>query len=107
MSTAWSCTETELPHLFDHLLRGEELDVADAAADRRTAEFERVVMRPLGTRSLFVVPVKRAESGGRRGGAGRCAGPAAARDFVRAVAHMVALRIAEAPAEAPAGNSCP
>jgi class 3 adenylate cyclase len=95
--------KTELPHLFGHLLRGEDLDVADAAADRRTAELERMVMRPLGARSLFVVPVKR---GNRVVGAVAledAAGTTAARDFVRAVAHMVALRMADAPTEAPAG----
>ena len=48
--------QVELPHLFSHLLGGEELDVADAANDRRTAELERVVMRPLGTRALLLHP---------------------------------------------------
>ena len=99
--------QAELPSFFTHLLGGEELEVNNAAADRRTAEFERVVMRPLGTRSLFVVPVKHAD---------RVAGAVAledtpslaeAREFVRAVAHMVALRIAEAPAATPAGGSAP
>jgi class 3 adenylate cyclase len=95
----------ELPSFFTHLLGGEELDVANAAADRRTAEFERVLMRPLGTRSLFVVPVKR---GNRVAGAvvlEDTPSTTETRAFVRAVAHMVALRIAEAPSEAPAGLS--
>jgi adenylate cyclase len=97
----------ELPHLFNHLLGGEELNVADATTDRRTAELERVVMRPLGTRSLFVEPVKR---GTRVVGAVAledAPGTTGARDFVRAVAHMVALRMAEAPTEPPAGIRAP
>jgi adenylate cyclase len=97
----------ELPQLFSQLLSGEELDVADAAADRRTAELERVVMRPLGTRSLVVVPVER---GDRVAGAvvlEDARAKTSAHDFVRAVAHMVALRIAEAPTEAPAGSRAP
>jgi adenylate cyclase len=94
--------KSELPHLFRHLLGGEDLDVADAAADRRTAELERVVMRPLGTRSLFVVPVKRGDRVVGAVALEDAPGTASARDFVRAVAHMVALRMAEAPTEAPA-----
>ena len=92
----------ELPHLFSHLLQGEELDVADAAADRRTSELERVVMRPLGTRSVFAVPVKR---GNRLVGAVAledAPSTTGARDFVRAVANMVALRMADAAARSPA-----
>jgi class 3 adenylate cyclase len=99
--------KTELPHLFGNLLRGEDLDVPDAAADRRTAELERVVMRPLGTRSLFAVPVKRGEHVVGAVALEDAPGTAGARDFVRAVAHMVALRMAEAPTEAPAGIRAP
>jgi class 3 adenylate cyclase len=97
----------ELPQLFSHLLGGEELDVADATADRRTAELERVVMRPLGTRSLFVVPVKRGDRVVGAVALEDAPGTAGARDFVRAVAHMVALRMAEAPTESPAGVRVP
>src|SRR5262249_35191618 len=70
---------------------------ADAANDRRTRDLERVVMRPLGSSALFVVPIRREE---------RVVGAVwledapqmtVARDFVRAVANMVALRMAEGP----------
>jgi hypothetical protein len=94
----------ELPHFFHHLLEGEEIETADAAADRRTADLERVVMRPLGSRALFAVPVRR---GAQVVGtiwledAPRTAGAA---DFVRAVANMIALRMAEGAPEPPAGE---
>jgi class 3 adenylate cyclase len=85
----------ELPQFFVNLAKGEEIDVADAANDRRTRDLERVVMRPLGSRSLFAVPVRREE---RVVGA-VCLEDAPhrteARDFVRAVANMVALRMAD------------
>jgi len=85
----------ELPQFFVNLAKGEEIDAADAANDRRTRDLERVVMRPLGSRTLFAVPVRREE---------RVVGAVwledaprrtEARDFVRAVANMVALRMAE------------
>jgi class 3 adenylate cyclase len=91
--------EVELPHLFSHLLGGEELDVADAATDRRTAELERVVMRPLGTRSLLAIPVRRGDHVAGAVWLEDAPGTAGARDFVRAVANMVALRMAEATTE--------
>jgi len=94
----------ELPQFFGHLAKGEEIAVADAAADRRTQAVERVVMRPLGSRALFAVPV---QGGERVVGAvwlEDAPGTAGARDFVRAVANMVALRMAEAPTEAPASE---
>jgi adenylate cyclase len=97
----------ELPHLFSHLLGGEALDVADAAGDRRTAELERVVMRPLGTRSLFVVPVKRADRVVGAVALEDAPGMTGTRDFVRAVANMVALRMADAATQSPAGKQAP
>lgn len=87
----------ELPALFDHLLAGQEVEVADAARDRRTAELHRV-LSAFGSRALLAVPIRRN---------GRVVGsiwvedaPAAeaSRDFVRAVANMVALRMTETPA---------
>jgi class 3 adenylate cyclase len=85
----------ELPHLFSHLLQGEELDVADAAADRRTSELERVVMRPLGTRSVFAAPVRRGERVVGAVALEDAPNTVGARDFVRAAANMVALRMAD------------
>jgi class 3 adenylate cyclase len=91
--------QVELPHLFSHLLGGDELDVADAATDRRTAELERVVMRPLGTRSLLAIPVRRGDHIVGAVWLEDAPGTAGARDFVRAVANMVALRMADATTE--------
>lgn len=89
----------ELPQFFNCLLKEEEIQVSNAAADRRTHELERLVMRPLGSRALFAMPVRR---GKRVVGAvwlEDAPGMGRAEDFVRAVANMVALRMAEAPRE--------
>jgi adenylate cyclase len=95
----------ELPQFFTHLLTGEEIDVADAARDRRTAELHRVVMNPLGTRALLAVPVRR---DGKVVGAvwlEDAESSAGTRDFTRAVSNMIALRMAEAPATARADRT--
>ncbi|HEX3402251.1 MAG TPA: adenylate/guanylate cyclase domain-containing protein [Acetobacteraceae bacterium] len=55
-------TRVELPNFFRALESGEEINVADAANERRTAEFYRVLMHSFDSRSLQVVPVRRAES---------------------------------------------
>ena len=84
----------ELPALFTHLLAGEEIEVADAARDRRTAELHRV-LSAFGTKALLSVPVRR---DGRVIGAvwlEDTSGTAGSRDFVRAVANMVAPRMAD------------
>lgn len=79
----------ELPAFFDALAAGEEIAVADAAADPRTAQFHALIMRPLGSRSLGVFPLRR---GARVIGA-ICLEDAAAldgaRDFVRTLGTMV------------------
>jgi adenylate cyclase len=87
----------ELPQFFAHLLQGEEIQVADAARDRRTAELHRVLMQPLGSRALLAIP---AQSGTAIVGTvwlEDAAQMAVARDFVRAVANMVAPRMVQAP----------
>ena len=87
----------ELPMLFACLSAGEEIEVADAARDHRTAELHRV-LSAFGSRALLAVPIRRND---------RVVGsiwledaPAAeaSRDFVRAVANMVAIRMADTPA---------
>jgi class 3 adenylate cyclase len=92
----------ELPHFFSHLLEGEEIEVPDAAQDRRTADLHRVVMRPLGSRALAVVPVRRDERVVGAVWLEDAPETAGARDFVRAVANMVALRMSEGSSTAPA-----
>lgn len=85
----------ELPQFYAFLQAGTEGDIADAASDRQTAQFHRVLMHPLGTRALLVLPLR---SQGQVAGA-ICLEDAkkseGSRDFVRAVASMLSLRLAE------------
>src|SRR6516165_4853414 len=82
----------ELPGLFTNLLASEEIEVADAARDRRTAELSRV-LSAFGTKALLSVPVRRDDQ--VVGAIWLEDAPATAgnRDFVRAVANMVAVRV--------------
>ena len=82
----------ELPALFANLSAGEEIEVADAARDRRTAELSRV-LSAFGTKALLSVPVCRNDQ--VVGAIWLEDAPATAgnRDFVRAVANMVAVRV--------------
>jgi class 3 adenylate cyclase len=91
----------ELPQFFTRLLDGEEVVVADAAQDRRTSELHRVLMNPLGTQGLLAVPVRRQQDVIGAVWLENPSGTAAARDFVRAVAHMLALRMTKTPDPAP------
>jgi class 3 adenylate cyclase len=87
----------ELPQFFANLLGGEEMVVADAARDRRTAELHRAVMAPLGTSALMAVPVRRA---GQVVGAvclEDAESAAGVKDFARAVANMIALGMGDVP----------
>jgi adenylate cyclase len=52
----------ELPHFIAALEKGEDFGLSDAAKDRRTAEFYRIVMQSFGTRALLVVPIRRESS---------------------------------------------
>ncbi|MDY0885357.1 adenylate/guanylate cyclase domain-containing protein [Dongia soli] len=83
----------ELPQFLDAIRSGDEINVSDAAADRRTAQFHRTLMHPLGSRGLLVVPMR---SQGTISGA-ICVEDAAqidgTREFVRTVASMLALRL--------------
>jgi class 3 adenylate cyclase len=51
----------ELPAFFELVEGGAELSLADAAADRRTAQFHGLIMRSLGSRALALVPMRRGE----------------------------------------------
>jgi adenylate cyclase len=51
----------ELSSFFALLESGEQVSIADAGADRRTAQFHIMIMRPLGCRGLTIVPVQRGE----------------------------------------------
>jgi hypothetical protein len=51
----------ELPAFFELLESGEELSVPDAAGDRRTAQFHRMIMQSLGSHALTLLPLRRGE----------------------------------------------
>ncbi|MBV8167311.1 MAG: GAF domain-containing protein [Alphaproteobacteria bacterium] len=87
----------ELPQFFAQLAEGEPFEIADAAADRRTAELHRVVLAPLGSRALLSVPIKRGDQVLGAIWLEDAPSRAANRDFLAAVANMVAPRMAEAP----------
>jgi len=99
---AMELSREEIPQFLAALAAGEEIDVADAAADRRTAGLHRVLMHPLGSRSLFCVPVRAQDRVVGAVWVEDAHPDAGAHDFVRAVANMVALRMAEAPSAMPA-----
>jgi len=84
---------SEMPRFFTALAAGEELEAADAAGDPRTAEFHRLYLKPMGSRSLIAIPILSADhwvgvvciEDWRADGA---------RGFVRAVANMLSVRYA-------------
>jgi adenylate cyclase len=84
----------ELPAFFELLEAGEEVSLPNASADRRSAQFHSLMMQPLGSRALTIVPLRRGESviGAI------CledAGPLEdAKDFLRTVAAMVSATLA-------------
>ncbi|WP_428391661.1 adenylate/guanylate cyclase domain-containing protein [Lichenicoccus sp.] len=55
-------SQSELPNFFEALAGGVAMTVADAAADPRTAELHRLVMRPFGSRAVSVVPIRNGEN---------------------------------------------
>jgi adenylate cyclase len=116
-------TRQEVPGLIDALSRGEEIDAPDARTDRRTGRFHGLLMAPLGSTRLAMVPVMRRSAAGVAGqvaagqdAAGQDAAgwgeplgvvlledarrDPAARDIARACATMIAL---QAPVQSAAG----
>jgi adenylate cyclase len=90
----------ELPQFFRHLVEGGEIDVADAARDPRTAELHRLMLAPLGSRSLLVLPIRRRE---RVVGGIWLEDPVdsmGSRQFLRVLASIAALRADDASGEA-------
>jgi class 3 adenylate cyclase len=96
-------TRAELPHFFGALETGDEIIIADAANDQRTAELHRVLMRPFDSRSLQVVPVCGSEGVEGAIVLEDAAQLADARDFVLLVRNMLAIRMRSG-AEAPVGH---
>lgn len=85
--------EQELPAFFAALHEGKEIVIGDAAIDPRSAQFYQVVMRPLGSRALMVVPMQ--SHAGTVGAI--CLEDAretdGTRDFLHTIASMMALRL--------------
>lgn len=86
-------SRSELPRFFGWLDDGEAISVTDAAADNRTAELHRLLMRPFNSRALSVLPVR-----GPDGLSGAVliedAGePERALNFAHAVSNIAAMRI--------------
>ncbi len=100
-------SRSELPRFFRSLDGGETIEEADAAADPRTAELHRLLMRPFGSRILSVLPVR---------GPGGISGavlledvrePGQARSFAQAVSSIASMRMAGHPRRAEAAISDP
>jgi len=94
-SAGFELHRDELPRFFDSVVEGGALDVPDAASDPRTTEIHRLLMAPLGGRSLSITPMRRR---GHAVGAvwlEDAPGAGAARDFLRLLAGTAAQRAAE------------
>jgi adenylate cyclase len=90
----------ELPRFFRTLAEGGEIDAADAASDPRTAELHRLMLAPLGSRSLLVLPIRRRK---RVIGNIWLEDPVASvgsLQFLRVLASIAALRANEVPGDA-------
>jgi class 3 adenylate cyclase len=61
VTTGIELARNDCPTLFEALVAGDEIEVADAAADPRTADLHRTYLQPIGCRSLLSVPVRRAQ----------------------------------------------
>jgi class 3 adenylate cyclase len=49
----------ELPAFFELLESGEDVAIASASADRRSAQFHTLIMQSLGSRALTIIPLRR------------------------------------------------
>jgi adenylate cyclase len=87
----------EFPQFFGHMADGTTIEATDAAGDPRCAELHRLMLAPLGSRSLVVIPVRRHD---RVVGAiwlEDAADAAESRHFLRVLASLAALRAEDAP----------
>jgi adenylate cyclase len=93
----------ELPQAFAWLAAGQEVELADAAADPQTAELHRLYLHPVGCSALLSVPIRAPD---RVLGAvwieDEAPPPSDRASFARAVAGMLAVRFAGSRASAAA-----
>jgi adenylate cyclase len=61
-SSGFELHRRELPAFFELLESGDEVVLADAAADRRSAQFHTLIMQSLGSRAIAIVPLRRADA---------------------------------------------
>jgi len=87
----------DYPQLFQDLIQGKDIIIADTAVDSRTSELHRVYLGPLGCVSLLAIPVM---PGGKLAGAiwfeheeNIRTSDTEKLSFARAVADMLALRL--------------
>ena len=99
-TTGTDIRRAECPELLEALESGEEIAVADAAEDARTAGLAGSYLRAVGSRSLLSVPIQRGagvvgciwiEDAGAAGRQGVEAQP-----FARTIAHLIGSRFAPA-----------
>ena len=95
-SGGFQLMRTELPQFFAALETGDALEIGDAADDPRGAEFHRVLMHPIDTRKLHVIPVRGTEHVLGAVILEDGAWPADTRDFLVLVANMLAIRFGNA-----------
>ncbi len=86
-------SRSELPRFFQMLDGGEPIDGVDAAADARTNEVHRLLMRPFGSRTLSVLPLR--DAAGMSGAVliEDVAEPERGRNFAQAVSSIAAMRL--------------
>ena len=82
----------EVPRLFDEIAAGTAIETVDAAHDERTAEAYRLLMTPLGSRSLATIPMRHRGRVVGAIGLEDAAGLADARHFLRMLAGIAAGR---------------
>lgn len=106
-SGGFEMSRTELGAFFETIESGDILSVDNAATDERTTQFERLVMRELGTRMLSVYPIH-----GPKG----IVGAVVLEDahmaphllyFVDLMASIAGIRLAETADDAESGHSLP
>jgi class 3 adenylate cyclase len=117
-TTGTDIRRAECPELLEALARGQEIAVADATQDARTAGLARGYLRAVGSRALLSVPIRRGAGVvgciwiEDAGAAGRQS--VEAQSFTRTIAHLIGSRFAPAgepemarPAVAAAGGAPP
>ncbi|MBA4096648.1 MAG: hypothetical protein C0484_07760 [Rhodospirillum sp.] len=83
----------ELPAFFELLESGEDVALADAAADRRSAQFHTLIMQSLGSRAIAIVPLRRGEIVVGAIGLEDSGPLEGVRDFLRTTAAMISATL--------------